>query len=469
MEARRDRPKPRVGHARADERAGAHRVSRRPPRGGISGADGRTAPRATAQARGRRETGAAACPHFPACVGCPQVASPYAEQLGRKQAALRAALGGHAELGGVALEAPFGSPSPFGYRNHAKLVFRARRGPAGERQVMLGVYRPGTHSVVPAHGCIVHHRLLQPVLAELRRLVEQMAIPIFDERSRAGALRYALARASTAAGEVHLTLVSAVADPPHLDDLVRGLRRGCPQLRAVFLCVNPTSGNVLLSPEIRPLMSGRPLVERFGDLMLESRPDAFLQANTAVAARLYESAARWLEPSPRDTAVDLYCGVGAIALRLAPHLARVLGIEAAEPAVACAQDNARRNGVRNAAFVAGEAEAALRIVAEHGLAGPSIVVVNPPRRGLGAAALAAVIELAPQKLLYVSCDPTTLARDLAALARAGWATLRLRAFDMLPQTPHLEALALLQRGRQAVGACSDAPPAGGAAAREVGA
>jgi len=387
------------------------------------------------------------CAHFPRCVGCPLVGDAYPAQLAAKGERLRSALAAHPALASIRIDEPAGSPAAFGYRNQAKLVFRSRIVPPARREVLLGVYRPGTHSVLPAESCIVHHRLLQPVLRDLRSEVERLGIPIFDERNRSGALRYALVRASTARGEVHLTLVSAVADPPQLDELVRRLRRAHRELSATFLCVNPTPGNVLLSDDMR-LLHGRPaLVERFGDLELESRPDAFLQANSAVAARIYATVRRWLAPAPGDVALDLYCGVGALALNLAPHVARVIGIESQASAVACASANARRAAAANATFVVAPAEDAARVLAEHHASPVTIATVNPPRKGLSAAVLAALAEQAPRRIAYVSCDPGTLARDLAALAGRGYATERVRAFDMMPQTPHVEAVALLTRAR----------------------
>lgn len=385
-----------------------------------------------------------ACPHFPACVGCPLVGTPYGAQLAAKERTLREALA-REHVVPARHEAPVGSPRAFGYRSHAKLVFRARRARDGGREVVLGVYRPGTHSVVPADACAVHHRLLQPVLRTLRREVERLAIPIFDERVRTGALRYALARVSTAQGAVHLTLVSAVEDPPHLRELIARLRRELPALAAGFLCVNPTPGNVLLTSDIRRLFGPPALLERFGEVELESRPEAFLQANPAVAARIYATVCAWLAPRPDDRALDLYCGAGGIALHLAPSVRRVLGIEGQPSAVACATSSARRMKIANAEFVAAPVEDTARIATERGVASPTLVAVNPPRKGLTAQVVDVVAQLAPRKIAYVSCDPGSLARDLAQLTARGYRVERVRAFDMLPQTPHVEAVALLGR------------------------
>lgn len=408
------------------------------------------ATRGTTARRGRASHDAAPrpipCAHFPRCVGCPLVGTPYPEQLAAKDATLRRALAEYPELAPATIEDPAGSPAAFGYRNQAKLVFRGRFVPPDRREVLLGVYRPGTHSVAPAERCIVHHRAMQPLLRTLRDEVERLAIPIFDERNRSGALRYALVRTSTARGEVHLTLVSAIDDPPRLDELLRRLRQRHQELAATFLCVNPTPGNAILSADVR-LLHGRPgLRERFGDLELESRPDAFLQANTAIAARIYATARRWLAPRPDDVALDLYCGVGAIALHLAPHVARVLGVESQASSVACAVANARRAGASNAELVTAPVEDVPDLLAQRNLAGaPTLVAVNPPRKGLSARVSDVVAGLGARRIAYVSCDPTTLARDLALLVRRGYVLERVRAFDMMPQTPHVEALALLVR------------------------
>jgi len=418
--------------SRRDGRGG--RDSRRP--------EPRPHPTAPARAAGSR---AVPCPHFPRCVGCPLVGTAYAEQLASKDARLREALAEDAQLAAAIIDDPVGSPEPFGYRNQAKLVFRTRYVPPDRREVLLGVYRPGTHSVAPADGCIVHHPRLRPLLRTLRDEVERLAMPVYDERVRTGALRYALVRTATAQPEVHLTLVSAVADPPQLDELLCRLRRAHPELTATYLCVNPTPGNTILSPDIRLLHGSGALLERFGALALESRPDAFLQANSAVAAQIYATACDWLEPRASDVALDLYCGVGALALHLAPHVARVVGVEAQPAAVACAVANATRAGAANVAFVAATVEDTPRVIAAQALGAVDLCAVNPPRKGLSAAGVEMLAATSPRRVVYVSCDPCTLARDLSLLAKRGYRLDRVRAFDMLPQTPHVEAVALLVR------------------------
>ena len=351
----------------------------------------------------------------------------------------------HPELGDEYELAPIaGSARRFGYRNHAKLVFRSRR-VGQERQTLLGVYRPGTHSVMPADACAVHDRLLQPFLRDLRREVEEREIPLFDERRRAGDLRYALVRSSRLREKLHVTLVSATPDPPWLKPLMSALRQRHASLESAFLCTNPTPGNALLSPDIRRLFGPAALLERMGPHVLESRPDAFLQANPDVANHLYGAARRALRVPEKARLLDLYCGVGAIGLSVARPEDQLLGIESSPSAVACAERNAGRARHRRARFVAGSANDARRLATEHDMASPDAILANPPRKGLGASVVAQMIELGPRQILYVSCDPDTLASDLARLGQGGYRLRRVQAFDMLPQTPHVEALAVVER------------------------
>ncbi|MFP6663383.1 MAG: 23S rRNA (uracil(1939)-C(5))-methyltransferase RlmD [Deltaproteobacteria bacterium] len=370
----------------------------------------------------------------------------YTKQLTVKHQKLVDAFAEHSELEGVQILSPVGSPRATGYRNHAKLVFRARRNRETlEDEVILGVFKPGTHSVMPADSCIVHHRRLQPLLRVLRREVEELGIPIYDERTGEGALRFALARTSDMASRTHLTLVSATDKIQKLNTLVLRMQHKFKELESVFLCVNAEGGNQLLTDDIRQIKGPPALREKFGDLILESRSGAFLQANTEIASRIYDTAARWLDAWAAEGVIDLYCGVGALGLAAAGRNTRLLGIEASKSAVECATANAKRMQRHGAEFVAAPAEDVGKIAAEKGFAKPAALIVNPPRRGLSQEAGDAILKLAPRRILYVSCNLETLTRDLLAFVREGWVVSRARMFDMLPQTPHIEIMVLMER------------------------
>lgn len=372
----------------------------------------------------------------------------YQKQLQAKQRRLAEILGDVPELEGLQLLGPVGSPRATGYRNHAKLVFRRRRNrETMEDEIILGVYKPGTHSVMPAESCIVHHRRLQPLLRVLPEEVQDLQIPIYDERTGQGTLRYVLARTSDHASRIHLTLVSGDEKVPHLETLIGRLQRRFRELESVFLCVNAEEGNQLLTDDIRQIKGPPALREKFGDLTLESRAGAFLQANTEVASRIYETAARWLDAWASEGVVDLFCGVGALGLAAAGRNTRLLGIESSEAAIECARANAKRMQRHGAEFVAAPAEEVARICEEKGFTRPAAVIVNPPRKGLAQETGEAIVALAPRRVLYVSCDPETLARDLRGFAQSGYRARRARLFDMLPHTPHIETVVLLEKGR----------------------
>lgn len=329
-----------------------------------------------------------------------------------------------------------GSPKAFGYRTQAKLVLRrARRG------VLAGIYRPGTHQVVDIGECPVHHPLINQVAAALCEEIEARDLPVYDERTHEGALRYAVVRVSAWEKRAQLILVSRTG--ALASELAKALQRRVRGLASVVLNLNPEPGNTILGRRFIPWTKESSLVERVGDLKLRSRPGAFLQANIPVARRLYETAAAWAAVGPEDIVADLYCGVGALTFHLAPGARRVYGVEEVEPAVLDAKENVRVNGFHNVRFRCGQAGAELSALLEE-VGRIDLVALNPPRKGADEAARRAIVACAPRAIVYVSCDPGTLARDLAWFAEQGYALRRVRGFDMFPQTEHVETLALVE-------------------------
>ena len=356
----------------------------------------------------------------------------------RKRVALATALARHQELGAVEVPELIGSPKAFGYRTQAKLVLRrARRG------VLAGIYRPGTHQVVDISRCPVHHPLVNQVVEALRDEIEARDLSIYDERSHDGLLRYLVVRVSAWQKRAQLILVGTSSAVPAA--LAKALRARVRGLASVVLNLNAEPGNAILGRRFIDLIKGEELVERVGDLRLRSRAGAFLQANIPVARRLYETAAAWTSPGANEIAVDLYCGVGALTFHLASEARRVFGVEEVEAAILDAKQNTSLNGFHNVRFrCAGAAEGLAAIAGEVGRV--DVVSLNPPRKGADETTREAIKACAPRAIAYVSCDPQTLARDLAWFAARGYRTVRLQAFDMFPQTEHVETLALLASG-----------------------
>ncbi len=381
--------------------------------------------------------GGVPCPHYPRCDGCPLIGTPYAAQLRRKHEAVRAALAAAGLDAGGDLLPIVGARTPFGYRNQAKLVLRQTR--VG---VVAGLYAPGTHRVVDARACPVHHPALNRVVASVLALLDRGGASIYDERRATGALRYLVVRYSFWQRCTQVVLVTAerVAG---IGEFVRALRRRCPSVRGLVLNINPTPGNVIFGPQWVTLGGEAAIVDRVGGLALQARAGSFIQANPWIAGRLYRTAARWAEVRPGETVVDLYAGIGGLALSLAPGARRVFAIEESEIASGDTRSTARRNGIGQLRALVGSVERVLPDVRRE-IVGADIVTLNPPRAGVSPDVLAEVAALRPRRVLYLSCDVRTLARDLARLEQLGYRTGRILPADMLPQTDHVECLALAE-------------------------
>lgn len=375
------------------------------------------------------------CPHHPRCEGCPLIAQPYADQLRRKRDMVETALAGVLGPGTVEILPIIGAPTPFAYRNQAKLVLlRTRAG------VVAGLYAPGTHRVVNIPTCPVHHPTINRVVALTTSLLEAAEVSIYDERTAAGALRYLVVRYSFWLRQAQVIFVAA-RPPAGIDDLARALRRRCRGVVSLMLNINPSHGNVIFGSRWHSLGGDNGIVERVGTLKLHARAGSFIQANPWVAGRLYHTASQWASGSGTETLVDLYAGIGGVALTVARNVRRAYAVEENEIAIGDVRSNARRNGIGNLRALAGRVEHVLPQL-RRDLGSADVVAMNPPRTGVQPNVIAEVAALRPRAVLYLSCDASTLARDLARLQQHGYRCVRVQPADMLPQTAHVECLAL---------------------------
>jgi 23S rRNA (uracil1939-C5)-methyltransferase len=357
----------------------------------------------------------------------------YPRQLAWKAAELRAVLARFPSLAAVPVGACVASPQPLGYRNKSKLVYS--HDAAGEP--LLGAYAPRSHRVVDLAGCRVAEPPLDEVAALLREECARRRIAPYDEGSGLGLLRYAVLRVNEAR-EILITLVTSTREFPDGEPLARALMQARPDIIGVVQNINAGRGNALYGLD-EQLLAGRAwLEERVGTVHLRLSATAFFQVNRAIAARIYGDILAAAALTGHERVVDAYCGVGGIALTLAPRAGEVIGVEEHPGAVADAQAAALLNHATRARFGVGDAAKVLATID-----GADVVVLNPPRRGCTPDVLAAVAQLAPRLIAYVSCAPDTLARDLALLHDQGYETRSVTPYDMLPQTPHIEALALI--------------------------
>jgi len=382
----------------------------------------------------------APCVHFPACGGCRFQDLAYETQLEQKQAQVRDAL---QRLGAVA-EPPLRdivpcAPEIFHYRN--KLEYSFTQTPDGPA---LGFHRAGRwDEVLDIEECWLTTGVGNGVRDAVRAWAREEGLEPYSQRDNTGYLRHLVVREGRNTGQALVQLVTAPGErfePGYFVDVVRRI----PEVRSVHWSVNDTPAEVTNLPT-KLLWGEEWIEEELGGLRFRVRPNAFLQTNTAMAETLYGLAAEAAALTGSETVWDLYCGIGTIGLTLARNALTVWGIEVSEESVACALENAELNGITNAAFFAGNVGQVVEELVERSGA-PDVVVVDPPRAGLAGKALRHLGRLGAPRLVYVSCNPTTLAGDVKTLREEyGYELLRVTPVDMFPHTPHVEAVALLER------------------------
>ncbi len=331
------------------------------------------------------------------------------------------------------------SPHQLAYRARVKLVVRRTRG-----EVAAGLYVPGTHRVIDVSSCPVHPRAVQRVTRYLKHKILELGIAPYDERNDSGQLRYLDFRYSFAGRDLCVTLVTRRREFPQGLPLARALIRTFSFVSGVIQNINEKHGNVIWGERYHLLAGRDSLVEQIGSLKLGFPAGVFSQANPAAAQILYDRVFEMTHLTGRETVLDLYCGVGPISLYLAKSARLVWGIDESSLSVDMAKQNARRNGVSNCRFFAGDVSEKI-VEAKKTLATIQCVVLNPPRKGVQPAALEALLGLRAQRMVYVSCEPVSLSRDLDRLITHGYRLLRLQPFDMFPQTEQVESIALLER------------------------
>lgn len=370
------------------------------------------------------------CPLFGRCGGCQWQMMDYPSQLENKRKILAETLArlGKTSFPGIEV---IGHSTGWGYRNKAQ--FPAAAAPPG---LSMGYYERQSHRLVEVVQCPVLDPLLSKSWPEVRREAAGWPVEGYDERGHRGQLRHLMLRSSRREKSVMLTLVTRL--PGGLDEVSGSLAGRVAGICGIHQNANPSRGNTILGRDWRRLWGGPFQWEELAGVRLRVSPGSFLQVNLETAGRIYAKIAEGLELGGTEKVLDLYSGVGSISLMLAARAGKVAGIEESEAAVGDARAAALENGIGNCRFIAGDAGQALA-----GMEACDAVVVDPPRQGLRPGVVDAIGRLSPRRLAYLSCNPATLARDLAALSVLGFRPGRLWMADMFPQTHHIEALAIL--------------------------
>ena len=378
------------------------------------------------------------CSVFPRCGGCVFRHITYEAELRHKEQRVKDAFSriGHLDIPILPIT---GSERENRYRNKAQYPVETRNG-----RLLTGFYAPYSHRVVPCKDCLLQPSEFEGILRTVARWAEKYKIPAYDETNGKGLLRHIYLRKGFATGEIMVCLVINGEQIFKAKELTAALLKTNGNIKTVVLNRNTADTNVILGKE-NTVLYGPGYIE---DVLCGKRfrisPLSFYQVNRDQAERLYEQAAAYAITERTDTVVDLYCGAGTIGLTMADKVKKVIGVEIVEAAVKDAKTNAARNGITNAEFICGDAAAAAEQLRHRGVK-PDTVIVDPPRKGCDEALLHTVAEMAPARIVYVSCDPATLARDCAVLASLGYRAECAAPFDLFPRTSHVETVVLMTK------------------------
>lgn len=337
-----------------------------------------------------------------------------------------------------------GSPTECGYRNKAQYpVSRDKNG-----EYVIGFFAPKSHRVTEAADCPLAPRIFSEIISVLRSFFSKYDISAYDEESGEGLLRHIYLRRGEVSGEVLLTLVINGTALPHSDELVRIITERFTDVVGILLNVNEENTNIILGDEYITLFGRDYIFDTLGGVTLKITAPSFYQVNRKAAELLYAKAKELAAPTKDDLLLDLYCGAGSIGLSMADECGEVIGIEIVESAVECATYNAEINHIHNASFYAGDASDTKKILepAEK-IRGekikPSIVVLDPPRGGTTSELIEHIASLNPKKVVYISCNPATLARDMTVFRQYGYEGSEVTPFDLFPMTGHVESVVCL--------------------------
>lgn len=374
------------------------------------------------------------CPYFPRCGGCTYRHIRYEEELRLKKQRVQDNL---SRIGGsdVTVEEILGARDTLRYRNKAQYPV--------SKDGAVGFYRARTHEVIECEHCLLVKPEADAAAEALREYMQSCRVAGYDEKTGRGLVRHLYIR-SNAAGESLVCVLVNGDKLPKEDRLVALLRDACPKCTGIVLGTNTKKGNVILGDRYRTLWGSDRLEDTLCGKTFRLSVPSFYQVNRVQAERLYAKAIEFAGLTGQETVLDLYCGAGTITLALSDHAKKVLGAEIVPEAIDDARENAARNGVKNAEFFCGDASDVAKKLARENLR-PDVITVDPPRKGLAADVVESIAEMQPGRVVYVSCDSATMARDVKRLADLGYTAQRACAVDMFPRADHIETICLLSK------------------------
>lgn len=380
--------------------------------------------------------GKSICPASKRCGGCQWIDVPYDEQLKRKHEYLTKLLKPY-----VKPEKVIGMDKPFHYRNKVHAAFgMSRKGP------ISGIYRAGTHEIVPVDSCLIENQKADAIIVTIRNLLHSFKIKTYDENTGYGLLRHVLVRVGHNSGEIMVVLVLASPIMPSKNNFIKALRKEHPEITTVVVNVNDKHTSMVLGDKEQVIYGKGYITDTLCGKTFRISPKSFYQVNSTQTEVLYKQAMEYANLTGKEIVLDAYCGTGTIGIIASDKAKQVIGVELNKDAVKDAVLNAKANQVKNIQFYQKDAGKFMIEMAEQG-AKVDVVLMDPPRAGSDEAFLGSVIKLGPSKVVYVSCNPETLARDLKYLTKHGYKAKKAVGVDMFAMTEELETVVVLNKER----------------------
>ncbi|MFH0348175.1 23S rRNA (uracil(1939)-C(5))-methyltransferase RlmD [Bacillus vallismortis] len=383
----------------------------------------------------------APCPIYKQCGGCQLQHMTYEGQLLFKQKQVKDVLEriGKLDLSNVTVHPTLGMEDPWNYRNKAQV-------PVGEREggLVAGFYQQRSHDIIDMSACLIQQSKNDAAVQAVKDICANYGVKAYNEERHKGWLRHIMVRYGVVTGEMMIVFITRTNDFPHKAKIIEDITAQFPHVKSIVQNINPNKTNVIFGNETNVIWGEEYIYDLIGDVKFAISARSFYQVNPEQTKVLYDKALEYAELKGEETVIDAYCGIGTISLFLAKQAKKVYGVEIVPEAIEDAKRNAELNGITNAEFAVGEAETVIPKWYEEGITADTLVV-DPPRKGCDEALLRTIVEMKPKRVVYVSCNPGTLARDLRVLEDGGYQTLEVQPVDMFPHTNHVECCALLVR------------------------
>ncbi len=380
------------------------------------------------------------CPVYEECGGCQLQHLDYSQQLKEKRDIVIQSFERHTKLpiNQLDIRETMGMENPWNYRNKSQFQVGQKDG-----KVLAGLYGINSHHLVHIDQCAVQHSKTNKAIGTVRKILQKLQIPIYSEKSKKGIVRTVVARVGIQTGELQIVLITAKKELPKKEQIIEEIKKRLPEVKSIMQNINGEKTSLIFGDETVNLGGEDFIQETLGDLSFELSARTFFQLNPEQTVKLYNEVKEAAQLTGMEKVVDAYCGVGTIGLWVADQAGEIRGMDVIPESIEDAKKNAARHGIKHAQYVTGKAEVVLPKWAKEGWT-PDVVIVDPPRTGLDQQLLETLLKVKPKRIVYVSCNPSTLAKDINVLAPQ-YNVEYIQPVDMFPQTSHCEAVSLLER------------------------